>query len=220
MTDVLTPPTESLRTYTPDSTQQDMEGLEGERSPFRKLWTRKECEMLEQNDLLTQHYELIFGEIIFMGQNIPHRRTVVIVLLWLAHVFGSEFIQTQTSIGVNLADAEINAPEPDAAALNVPLDSLPGNEPMPADVALLIEVSDSTLRFDLRAKARLYARAGIVEYWVADVAGRRFIVHRSSGTEGYADITEHDADAVIAPLVRPDAQVRVADLLPPVSSAA
>ncbi len=220
MTDVLTPLTESLRTYMPDAAQQDMEALEGERSPFRKLWTRKECEMLEQNDLLTQRYELIFGDIIIMGQNIPHRRTVVIVMLWLAHVFGSECIQTQTSIGVNLADAEINAPEPDAAALYVPLDSLPGNEPMPADVALLIEVSDSTLRFDLRVKARLYARAGIVEYWIADVAGRRFIVHRSPSAEGYADVTEHAEDAIIAPLARPDAQVRVADLLPPLPSAA
>ena len=191
-----------------------LESLEWERSPSRKLWTRKECEILEQHGLLTRRYELIFGEIIFMAQNLPHKVVVMLITAWMMRVFGEAYIQAQMSTGVALGDAEINAPEPDVAALNVPLANLPGNDPMPADVALLVEVSDSTLRFDLRVKALLYARAGIVEYWVADVKGRRFIVHRNPTPTGYADITEHAADAEIAPLAKPDVRVRVADLLP------
>ena len=220
MTDVLTPPTVRLyaRAQEPD---MPLDLTQMERSPLRKLWTRKECELLEENGLLTERYELIFGDIIYkMPQNLPHKIAVMLITFWLARVFGEAYIQAQMATGVNLADAEINAPEPDIAALNVPLASLPGNEPAPADIALLVEVSASTLNFDLGVKARLYARAGIVEYWIADIAGRRFIVHCSPGADGYADVTEHDANAEIAPLARPDALVRVSELLPSAPSAA
>ena len=40
-------------------------------------------------------------------------------------------------------------------------------------VALAVEISDSTLKFDLTRKFALYAREGIPEYWVADVKGRK-----------------------------------------------
>jgi hypothetical protein len=42
--------------------------------------------------------------------------------------------------------------------------------PRPGDLRLAVEISDTTLGFDLTTKAELYARAGIVEYWVVDVA--------------------------------------------------
>ncbi len=42
-------------------------------------------------------------------------------------------------------------------------------------IRLAIEVADSSLRYDLGKKARLYARTGVPEYWVADVRGRRVI---------------------------------------------
>lgn len=54
----------------------------------------------------------------------------------------------------------------------------------PASARLLVEVSYSSLRYDLSRKAALYARTGISEYWVADVKGRRII--RMSAPEGRA----------------------------------
>ena len=193
--------------------------MDMEPAPNRRRWTRKECEFLEQNGLLIGRYELVNGDIISkMGQNLPHRIAVMLITSWLLRVFGEEFIQAQMSVGVDLADAEINAPEPDVSVLNRPLASLPGDEPAPADVVLVVEVSASTLRFDLRNKALLYARAGIADYWVADVGGRQFIVHRSPGETGYADVREYGETETITPLARPDASVRVSDLLPPVRS--
>jgi Uma2 family endonuclease len=54
--------------------------------------------------------------------------------------------------------------------------------PIPDDVLLLIEVSDSTLSFDLRTKVPLYARTGVPEVWVVDVnAG---VIHRFRRPEG------------------------------------
>ncbi len=187
-----------------------------EPTPNRRRFTRAECAFLEDNGLLTGRYELIDGEIISkMAQNLPHKIAVMLITAWLMRVFGDAFIQCQMSVGVDLADAEINAPEPDVSVLSRPLASLPDSEPAPADVLLLVEVSDSTRHFDLTTKARLYARAGIVEYWVADIKARRFVVHRNPTPTGYTEVTEYSAEAEIATLARPDAPIRVSELFSP-----
>jgi hypothetical protein len=60
--------------------------------------------------------------------------------------------------------------------------------PGPQDLHLVVEVADTTLNFDLTTKAGLYAHAGIVEYWVLDVPGRRVIVHRPPQAGRYTTI--------------------------------
>jgi Uma2 family endonuclease len=61
-----------------------------------------------------------------------------------------------------------------------------GHIAMPPDVLLLVEVSDSSLAFDLGAKRTLYARHGVTEYWVADIPGKRVHVYREPTVDGYA----------------------------------
>ena len=188
-----------------------------EPTPNRKRFTRKECEFLEQNGLFTGRYELIDGEIIFkISQNPPHIFVIVLIANWLRRVFGEDYVVSQVSIEVGLADAEINAPEPDVSVRAQPAVAFAACFPSPADLLLVVEVSDSTLRSDLRNKAALYARAGIVEYWVADIVGRRFVVHRAPTPDGYEDVTEYTAEARISCLSRPDMTALVSDLLPPV----
>jgi Uma2 family endonuclease len=78
-------------------------------------------------------------------------------------------------------------PEPDiAVASKAESKAIDGS-----DVLLAIEISDSTLAFDMGRKMRLYARHGIPEYWVVDVEGR--VIHQFSGpkTEGYAERVEY-----------------------------
>ena len=86
-----------------------------------------------------------------------------------------------------------------------------------ANDPLVVEVSDTTLRFDRTTKAALYARAGIREYWIVDITGRQVLVHRQPAAEGYAEIAAYTADESVAPLALPDEAVRVADLLPPLA---
>jgi Uma2 family endonuclease len=184
--------------------------------PNRKRFTRKECEFLEQNGLLKGRYELIDGEIIYkMPQNPPHIFTLAIIAEWLRSLFGGLYVITQSSIDVDVVDPEINEPEPDIFVLAQPITAFAARNIVSSDLILLVEVSETTLRYDLRNKAALYARAGIIEYWVADISGRRFIVHRNPGADGYAQVTEYTADETVSPLARPDTAVRVADLLPP-----
>ena len=85
---------------------------------------------------------------------------------------------------------------------------------VPADVRLLVEISDTTLAFDLGTKARLYARAGIPEYWVVDVVGERIVVHRSPGSGVYADMKSYRIGESIEPLAAPGSNFTVADAFP------
>jgi Uma2 family endonuclease len=84
--------------------------------------------------------------------------------------------------------------------------------PQPEELSLIVEVSDTTLRFDLRTKAAVYARAGIADYWVADMNGRRLIVHRQPVQGRYASVVFYDVDESVAPLAAPEHAVAVGSL--------
>ena len=73
----------------------------------------------------------------------------------------------------------------------------------------MVEVADSSLYFDLTKKAGLYARAGIPEYWVANVNGRRFYVLREPRDGEYQSVTENAAHETVSPMAAPDAKFLV-----------
>lgn len=54
----------------------------------------------------------------------------------------------------------------------------------------MIEVSVSSLQRDLVRKPSLYAAAGVAEYWVIDLDGRRAVIHRDPRSDGYAEVAE------------------------------
>jgi Uma2 family endonuclease len=81
-------------------------------------------------------------------------------------------------------------------------------------VLLPVEVSDTTLRYDLRIKAKLYARAGILEYWVADLNRRRLIVHRQPEQGQYLSVVAYDVDESVTPLAALEHSVPVRNLFP------
>lgn len=182
----------------------------------RKRWTREDCDFLERVGLLTGRYELLDGEIIVkMGQNQPHAMSVSRLVFYLLGIFGPAHVQTQTTIEVLEADRVTNRPEPDAVVLDRP-DFEYSHTPRGDELRLAVEVSDSTLGDDLRTKARLYARAGVPEYWVLDVASRRLVVHRDPHENEYRSVVPFSESESVAPLAAPDHPLTVADLLPPV----
>lgn len=184
--------------------------------PNRKRWTRGECASLRDSGLLMGRYELIGGEIILkMGQKPAHAITILLVRNWLIAVFGDIFVLSQAPIDVAEADNDDNEPEPDVAVTAQPATLYTEGHPAPADLLLVVEVADTTLRFDRTTKAALYARASIREYWGVDVTGRQILVHRQPAAEGYADITVYGAEEKISTLARPEASISVSDLLPP-----
>ena len=183
-------------------------------TPHRIRWTRSRCVALEAAGVLTHRYELIEGDIVDkMGQNLPHRHGVTRLTAWAYRIFGEDWVQSQAEIDVSPEDNPTSEPQPDVTVLRVPLGQLTDN-PTPAQIALLVEISDSTLAFDLGVKARLYARASIEEYWVLDVSGRQLHVHRAPQDGIYTQVTLHNPSAHVAPLAAPGNSVLVSTLLP------
>jgi Uma2 family endonuclease len=138
--------------------------------------------------------ELIEGEIICMNaQYAPHARvktrlTTELVMTLVS--IGSDF---EPIIEVSTKLSEMSLPEPDIVLTNyrgsgvVPLES----------VALIVEVSDSTLKNDLGPKAKLYAKHGIAEYWVVDVQNKLIIQHSRPIEHAYSTVQTHDFGADI-----------------------
>ena len=187
--------------------------------PNRVRWTASQCRAIVEAGILTGRYELIDGEIISkMSQNPPHAYTIRVLIAWLVNVFGILHVQCQLPISVGEADPDHNEPEPDAAVMLGPNTDFAARHPGPADLSLVVEVSHTTLRIDRAAKAMLYARAGIMEYWLLDIVGRQLLIHRVPGANGYGDVVVYAEDETASSLARPDALVRVADLLPPAAA--
>ena len=189
-----------------------------EPTPNRVWWTRTQCAAIQNVGVLNGRYELIEGEVISkMGQKPSHRLAVVLLNVWLTSVFGALFVQTQATIDVGDADPDHNEPEPDATVTVEPNTAYSDRHPGPGDIVLVAEISDTTLRFDRTKKAALYARAGILEYWIVNITGRQVVIHRQPTYEGYAEISAYGPDEMIATLTQPDHTVQISDLLPPMA---
>jgi Uma2 family endonuclease len=145
-----------------------------------------------------------------------HVNATNLLLRYLNAAFGDHYVQSQDPIGVAPSENATNAPEPDAAVTRLPVDEYTEDDPGPEDLRLVVEVSDATESRDRLAKAALYARSGITEYWIVLLRQRLVRVHRlpDPETARYTSVVDHDSSQEIAPLAAPDRPVRVADLLP------
>jgi Uma2 family endonuclease len=109
-------------------------------------------------------------------------------------------------------------PIPDLAVVNGPMRS---HTVQPTTASLVVEVSDSTLAYDLGDKSNLYAAGGIEDYWVLDLNNRELHVFRNpvrdaSAPHGfrYRTHSTFDSAAIVNPLADPKASIRVVDLIP------
>ncbi len=90
----------------------------------------------------------------------------------------------------------------------------------PTNALLVVEVSESSLKFDQTRKARIYARAGIPEYWIVNLQDRCVEVRRDPAPASpkvkpsYMTVTIHKAGESIVPLAMPQQSIAVDDLLP------
>ena len=107
---------------------------------------------------------------------------------------------------------EHNAPQPDLALLKLTPDGYPVH-PRPSDVLLIIEVADTSVAYDRDTKMPLYARAGIPEAWLVDLATERIRVHREPRGGEYASVRSLSRGATIALLQFPDVTVSADDVL-------
>src|SRR4051812_35461840 len=124
---------------------------------------------------------LIDGVILEEGPMIPpHAITLELVEEALRSAFGAGWRFRSQSPLVLGQDID---PEPDFVVL---AGASRGSAGHPTTADLVVEVADSSLDFDTSEKRLLYARAGIPDYWVVDVNGRRLLVYRDAQGGDYA----------------------------------
>jgi Uma2 family endonuclease len=87
--------------------------------------------------------------------------------------------------------------------------------PGPEDTLLIVEVADTTLAHDIGDKARVYARAGILEYWVIDLESSRLRIFRDPDGEEFRQIRIVEAGDTVSLCSLPELEFQVADLLLP-----
>jgi Uma2 family endonuclease len=159
---------------------------------------------------------LIDGIIIEEGpMNPPHRIGLELTTEALRLAFGNGW---RICVQMPLVLGQTTDPEPDVAVVS---GSPRGATNHPTTAALVVEVSDTSLRFDTTEKMNRYAASAITDYWVLDVNGRQLLVFRDPvadpsqpfGHRYATRLTLGPSDAV-SPLAAPQASVRVADLLP------
>ena len=188
--------------------------------PQRRLWTREEFERAADLGLFKpgERLELIEGEIIrkVAPMKTPHAVGILLAQKILFRTFGDGYtVRIQLPLGLG----KRNEPEPDfAVTVGTERDQLPDH---PSKALLIVEVADSTLRLDRGRKARVYAMAGIPEYWIVNVQDRLLEVHRDPNPMAslplghhYRSITRLTATDSITPLAAPDSSILVGNLLP------
>ena len=180
-----------------------------------RLWTVEEYHRMAQTGILDEDesVELLEGRIIHMSaKGTAHSSAVARTYKLLQKSLdGYAWIICQDPITLN----QRSEPEPDIAVVKIdPLDYA-DHHPTPKEVYLIIEVADSSVKFDRDTKGKAYAQAGIKDYWVLDVVERKLYVFRDFSNDGYCTEITLDENSTISPLQFPDVHIEVGKILPP-----
>ena len=154
--------------------------------------------------------ELIEGEIIDMAPMGSDHASVVeqLTALLVDAVRGQALVRPQTPVRLSRS----TEPEPDFALLKPRPDHYRNAHPAGADVLLVIEVSDSSLRYDLDVKVPLYAKHEVPEVWIVDLQGERVLVYRSLADGAYREHFAHEHPGEMSPTSLPHLAVDLSQL--------
>lgn len=168
-----------------------------------------EAGVLSENDRV----ELLEGVIIEMSpKGKRHAAATNRVTKVFINTFGDRAIVTnQNPIQID----DNSEPEPDIALLAPQEKEYTDRLPQAADVFLVLEVSDTTLKFDRETKGAAYAKAGIKQYLVMNVKARELVDMREPSSEGYRHTRVLRADECFNLVAFPETEITVGDLLPP-----
>lgn len=161
-------------------------------------------------DAIDRKIELIRGELVEMNPAGPiHGDLIIFLTNWSAQHCDPKvtLISSQTDLELR---SQQSRPEPDLTWLRKA--RYRTAHPQATDVQLAIEVADSSLIRDLEDKRKLYAEAGIVEYWVVDAQANCIHVNRHPVAGDYTARHVYKSPETIAPAIRPTALLPLADL--------
>jgi Uma2 family endonuclease len=178
----------------------------------RRRFTREEYYRMAEVGILgpRDRVELIRGEIIEMSA-IGRRHGAFVdnlTRLLVLRLANRAIVRVQGAVAL----ADDTEPQPDLAVLRHGAVPYKNRDAWAEDVLLVIEVAESSLAYDRSTKMRLYAEAGIPEYWVVDCAAETVEVHRGPGPQGYREVSLVAGPAAVTLQAFPDVELRTADI--------
>jgi Uma2 family endonuclease len=184
---------------------------------FRKITPKQYHKLMDSGIIYEgEPIELLEGYLVEKGmRNPPHDGAVTRLGYYLQRLLPAAWI-LRVQCAISLKESE---PEPDGAIVRGGPTSYDTRLPEASDFGIVIEVSDSTLAFDRSDKGRIYARAGIQEYWIINIPDRQIEVYTQPDVAAdppkYASRVVHQHGSAFA--FQLDGQVvsiNVADFLP------
>ena len=177
----------------------------------RRLFTVQEYHRMAEAGIFhpDERVELIEGEIVQMSPIGPRHAGCVINAnrLFITRLGDRAVVSPQNPVVIQPR----SEPQPDLLLLRPRTVSYSREHPIPEDVLLAVEVADTTVRFDRLVKARLYARAGIAEFWLLLAVDGMVEVYRAPGSDGYTSVTPHGPGQTVSSLAFPNVDFTVTD---------
>ncbi|MGI8543748.1 MAG: Uma2 family endonuclease [Aridibacter sp.] len=180
----------------------------------RKTFTSDEVHQMMEIGILPEEsgWELINGEIIHrMIIGSRHAETVIKFSKLLEKLIGDEsLVSTQNPIEIS----QKNESEPDIAILKMRDDFYMETHPKPSDVLLVIEISFSTIDFDRETKKRIYAEAGIVEYWLVNLEENTLEIYSNPKGANYFEMKFYERGDIVYSKHIEKLKLKVSDIIP------
>jgi Uma2 family endonuclease len=177
--------------------------------PTRRKFTVAEYYRMGESGILgcDERDELIKGEIIQMPpMGGPHASRVDRLTRELTRIPGTS---AQIRVQGPLRLTEVNEPVPDVMLLRPRAVDYESAHPTANDVLLLVEVSDSTLSYDIDTKIPLYSRSGVPESWIVDVNRKVILFYLDPTPAGYRLAQTKGVGDQIAPSAFPQCEFPV-----------
>jgi Uma2 family endonuclease len=159
----------------------------------------------------TDRVELIDGEIVAMTPIGPRHGACVdrATRVLVTAVGSSAIVRVQGSVRLDL----FHEPEPDIVLLRPRADFYASAHPGPADILLVIEFAESSIDYDRDIKTRVYAKAGVAEYWLVNLNEDEVHVHVDPSNGVYRAATSYRRGQSLAPRSLPSLAISMLDLL-------
>lgn len=158
-----------------------------------------------------ERMELLDGEIVAMSPIGPRHAGTVNGLA--ADLFGQLLGRATIIVQNPVRLLPRSEPQPDLLVARFRRDSYRSAHPTAEDTLLLIEVADTSLATDRAVKLPIYARQGIVEVWIVDLAGDVVHVHTDPADGEYREIRTVRRGGSLTPTTLPGTAFAVDTIL-------
>jgi Uma2 family endonuclease len=184
-----------------------------ENLPPRRAFTAEDIRRMIEAGVIgdEEKFELIEGEIVMMAsKSIAHDNIKNALLIAFArHVSDELYVGVESTLQL----AEDILVDPDIAIISRGIyqsaDPKSFARPQAKDALLLIEIAVSSMDYDRKVKARLYARHGVREYWVIDALERVTWVHTGPSGDSWSSIVERGPGETLTTAAVPGFAVRL-----------